>query len=404
MSIRAFFFRFNTRAVLFGLAILPIASYSTVNAQITAADSSSVKPKNKFGLKVFRDSLDGQLDMSSFLIDFHGFIPIPQLITQPALGHIGIMFTPVFIQPNKHPVKGKYTPPDITAAFIGITANKTWGFGAIRTASLPKQHLKYRVGAAYGDVNMDFYRTLPVLGEQEFAFNFHMSAIFGVLLRQIGETDLYAGLEYIYLHNKVYPQFESETFPDFAQQLDLSNNISSVGVNIDFDKRDNVFTPDKGLYITSDFRTSAPWIGSDYNFHNFHFGAFQYFQTTHHWVSGFRFETLLQFGDAPFYLMPSVALRGVPMARYQGNQTYVIETEQRYDFSLRWSALVFGGLAKAPTKEIDFSEAKLVHNYGTGFRYLIARKFKLRTGIDVAWSNEDFGWYIVFGSMWNDRN
>jgi hypothetical protein len=31
--------------------------------------------------------------------------------------------------------------------------------------------------------------------------------------------------------------------------------------------------------------------------------------------------------------------------------------------------------------------------------------FKLRTGVDVAWSNNgDFGWYIVFGCAWNNFN
>ena len=87
------------------------------------------------------------------MIDYNGFIPVPQIVTEPALGGIGLMLTPVFIKPNKVQVKGKYTPPNITAVFIGYTANKTWGFGGVRIASLPKHHLKYRVGAVYGDVH-----------------------------------------------------------------------------------------------------------------------------------------------------------------------------------------------------------------------------------------------------------
>jgi hypothetical protein len=128
--------------------------------------SGRMLSQDKLNMGVFRDSLDGKLDMSRFLIDYHGFIPMPQIITEPALGHFGLMLTPVFIKPNKVPVEDKYVPPDITAAFVGYTANKTWGFGAMRMASLPRQHLKYRVGAAYGDINMDFYRTLPEVGWQ----------------------------------------------------------------------------------------------------------------------------------------------------------------------------------------------------------------------------------------------
>ncbi len=376
----------------------------TATAQNKASDGSSEDSREKFSMKVFKDSLDGNLDMSDFLIHYHGFIPIIGLITEPALGDIGVMITPVFIQPNKYQKKGKYIPPDITAAFVGYTGNKTWGFGGMRVASLPKYHLKYRVGAAYGNVNMNFYRTLPVVGEHQFSFNMNMSGAFAQVLRQVGNTELYIGLEYFYLHSKVHPQFNIPEFPDFASDADFVNNISNMGINLEFDKRDNVFTPNKGLYITSDFRVSGGWTGSDYDFQNFHIGAFQYFQFVPKWVSGFRFESNLQFGDAPFYIKPQIALRGVPLARYQGDQTYVLETEQRYDFSLRWSGVAFVGTAKAPTEEVSFKDAEWVYNYGTGFRYLIARKFGLRGGLDVAWSNDDFGWYVVFGSAWNNRN
>ena len=360
--------------------------------------------KEKFSMAVFKDSLDGKLDLSDFLINYHGFIPVANFITEPALGGIGVMFTPIFIKPNKHQVPGKYTPPDITAGGVGYTGNKTWGVGAMRIASLPKQHLKYRVGGGYGDVNMDFFRNLPVVGEQQFAFNFNTAAFFANVLRQVGETDLYLGVQYLYLRNKVKPEFAHINLPDFVDNKALDNNLSSVGVNLQFDKRDNVFTPNTGLYISSAFRVNAGWTGSDYNYRNWMISGLQYLQLADKWVSGFRFEGNLQFGDAPFYLQPGVNLRGVPMARYQGDQTYLVETEQRYDITPRWSAVAFLGTAKAISDRVTFDDADWVYNYGTGFRYLIARKFGVRTGIDVAWSNDDFGWYIVFGSAWNNRN
>ncbi|MFL0352140.1 BamA/TamA family outer membrane protein [Xanthomarina sp. GH4-25] len=366
---------------------------------------NSSKDKNqKFSLKVLKDSLDGQLDMSDALIDYNGFIPVPQIVTEPALGGLGLMLAPVFIKPNKVQEEGKYIPPNITAGFIGYTANKTWGFGGMRMASLPKYHLKYRVGAVYGDVNMDFYRNLPLVGEQEFNFNFRIIGAFASVLREISDTGLFLGLEYFYGLNKITPEFEHFELPDFVKEKDLKSNISSLGVNMEYDKRDNVFTPDSGWYITSEYRVNADWTGSDYNFQNFNLAIIKYFQVSPKWVSGLRLDTQFQFGDAPFYLEPSVSLRGVPMARYQGNQVYVLETEQRYDFAFRWSAIGFAGLAKAPTEKVSFNDSLLVYNYGGGFRYLIARKFKIRTGIDVAWSNGDFGWYVVFGCAWNNRN
>jgi hypothetical protein len=369
-----------------------------------AASAQDAPDKEKLSMKVFKDSLDGSLDLSDFLIHYNGFIPVAQLVTEPALGGIGVLLTPVFIKPNKNQDLGRFVPPDITAAFVGVTGNKTWGIGAIRIASLPKQHLKYRLGVVYGDVNMDFYRNFPVIGEQKYAFNFNTTAAFGSILRQIADTQLFLGLEYMYVHNKVKPEFGFDNLPDFVDDKSLDNNLSNVGLLLEFDKRDNVFTPNKGLYVASSYKMNASWTGSDYTYQNWNMAVFQYFQFSPKWVSGFRAEGRLQFNNAPFYLKPSIMLRGVPIARYQGDETYVVETEQRYDFTKRWSAVGFVGAGKAPTKEVSFSDAELVYNYGTGFRYLIARKFGIRTGVDVAWSNEDFGWYIIFGSAWNNRN
>src|SRR5690606_33256548 len=154
-----------------GLLILTFCFNQAISQSKNDQNKSTSNQNKKLNFKVLKDSLDGKLDMSDFLIDYHGFIPVPQIITEPALGSIGIMLAPVFIHPNNVNVKDKYIPPDITAAFIGYTGNKSWGFGAMRMATLPNYHLKYRAGAVYGDVNMDFYRTFPFLGEQRFDFN-----------------------------------------------------------------------------------------------------------------------------------------------------------------------------------------------------------------------------------------
>jgi hypothetical protein len=107
------------------------------------------------------------------------------------------------------------------------------------------------------------------------------------------------------------------------------------------------------------------------------------------------------FNDPPFYFLPGINMRGIPAARYQGQTTALIETEQRYDFNLRWSGILFAGMGKAIDKEETFSSADLEFSAGAGFRYLLARVFKIRAGIDLAAGSGGFGYYIVFGQSWN---
>jgi len=48
---------------------------------------------------VFRDPEDGRLDMSEWLLTKKGFLPIPIIITEPALGYGGGLVLAFFSQP-----------------------------------------------------------------------------------------------------------------------------------------------------------------------------------------------------------------------------------------------------------------------------------------------------------------
>jgi hypothetical protein len=60
----------------------------------------------------------------------------------------------------------------------------------------------------------------------------------------------------------------------------------------------------------------------------------------------------------------------------------------------------FGGTGKAFDDWNQFGNANWIFSYGGGFRYLLARKFKLRAGVDLAHGAGGWAYYIVFGSNW----
>ena len=116
---------------------------------IFASITMAQEKKKKISLK---DSIDHAFDLSDFIIDANGFVPIPILITEPAVGGFGGGLVPVFM--NKRPpyidsVKGKrmVTPiaPDITGAAAAYTVNKTWVLAAFRSGTLVKSRIKYLI-------------------------------------------------------------------------------------------------------------------------------------------------------------------------------------------------------------------------------------------------------------------
>jgi len=78
----------------------------------------------------------------------------------------------------------------------------------------------------------------------------------------------------------------------------------------------------------------------------------------------------------------------------------MINTEWRWDFTSRFSLVGFGGTGKAIQDDSNFNDSDWRFSGGAGGRYLIARKLKLRMGLDVAHGPEDWAYYIVFGTSW----
>lgn len=354
-------------------------------------------------LSSMRDSLDGKLDMSDWVLDAHGFIPIPVLITEPALGGIGGALIPVFITRNApyvdtvgNQVITERVRPNIYALGGAYTANGTWLGAGAAMGVIRSWRANYRLASGFANVNMEFYHDLSDGETRSFEFNIQALPVYGQLIKQLWRgSNWYAGLNYLFLKTEL-----KRTNAEFHTPDEVKADISRLGVLVEFDKRDNIFTPNRGFRWNTQVSRSDDWLGSDYNYTQASSAAFAWLPVASRFTAGFRAEYQEVWGDEPFYLMPFINMRGIPVARYQGEITTLAETEWRYDFKVRWSVLAFGGAGKAMGEWSEFSDADWRASGGAGFRYLIARKLKLRMGVDIAHGPEDFAYYVVFGTSW----
>jgi hypothetical protein len=354
-----------------------------------------------------KDSLDGKLDVSDYMIESHGIIPIPIIITEPALGGFGGAIAPIYIKrrtPYTDSINGqlKLTPvqPDVTGGIAVYTVNNTWVTFGFRAGTFKKWKIKYVVGGGYADVNIAFYRTFEHVGERKLQFNVKAAPILLQGIKRIGHSRWYAGLKYVIFKSSLHYE-GNDTLGALAKVVEKSNLVSELGPVVEIDNRDNIFTPDKGIKFHLDAMRSDNIFGSDFDFWRINYYGFGYLPLASNLTGGLRVEGAHSAGDIPFYLQPFINMRGVPAMRYQGKATMLTEGELRWDFLYRWSAITFSGLGKAFDEWADFGSANWVVSYGAGFRYLLARKFKLRMGVDLAHGADGFAYYIIFGSNWN---
>jgi hypothetical protein len=352
---------------------------------------------------LFTDPQDGAFDTSEWLLDRKGFLPVPIIITEPAVGSGGgaalLFFRESIRESREHAVeRGRLTPPDIYGAALAATANGTTVAGAFGMVTFSEEHWRWRGGVARPDVNLDFYGAGGNLGTGTSRIGYNLEGLISTqqLMRRLGESENFVGVRWIYLDLEA--RFDaSQPQPPLAP-AGRAVRSSGLGVTFEHDSRDNFFTASRGWrgYLESIFY--SPDFGSDNKYEMYRANAFGYVPLGGPFVLGGRVDARAARGDVPFYQLPFVEMRGIPAVRYQDENVALIETELRWNVTERWAVVGFAGTAR--TWGTHFSDADSISSAGAGFRYLIARRLGIYMGLDVARGPEETAFYIQAGSAW----
>jgi hypothetical protein len=176
--------------------------------------------------------------------------------------------------------------------------------------------------------------------------------------------------------------------------------VSAPAAVVEFDTRDNVFTPTRGIYAEGSWLASREALGATDDFERFQQVVIGWHPLRHDVTLGARANYSWSSDGTPFFLRPFVQLRGVPAMWYQGDQDASIEVETRWQFSGRWSVVAFGGAGTTRINRDTYSDTRSVGSGGLGFRYALASRFGLHAGIDVAHSPGTTAVYFVIGNAW----
>jgi hypothetical protein len=306
----------------------------------------------------------------------------------------------MFLRPRKEAGEEGWARPDISAVGAFGTQNGTWGtFGADATRWLDGR-LRTLAGAGTGQVNLDFYGLGPDPSSLNQKVRYSLQFVGAVAQAnwQLAPKSAWAiGLRYVYAD--VDPKLRDEPiFPGLVNRIRVK--ISAPTPILEFDTRDNIFTPTRGLYAESSWFASRDALGASVDFERFDQLLIGWHPVSHDVTLGAYGNYAWSSAGTPFFLRPYVQLRGVPAMRYQGDQAASLEMEARWQFYERWSVVVFGGAGMTRTTRNAFSTTQNVGSGGFGFRYELARKFAMNAGIDLAHSPGTTAVYFVVGNAW----
>jgi len=380
---------------------------------LSGSDESNVTKETGFfnvDKQLFVSDEDGKFDVSAFLSTKYGFMPMPIIITEPAVGY-GAGLNVMFLHDSIASSMERKSPPSISGVVAAGTENGT-RFGAAYHLGFWKEDT-IRTTTAVGamDVNMNFY-----LRDLGLDMNLKGYMAYQELMYRIGTSDFFLGGNYLYVD--LESKRNDGRLPILDRFFEREFKMGALSAVVQYDTRDNIFTPSEGLFAKANLRRVDESFGGNENFWRYGAKAFYFHPVLDKVIFGLRIEgeavDASDGDDIPFVAYPSINMRGIQAMRYQGENILLGEMQLRWEFIERWNLVLFGGSGKVFGEEnryefgtgvvkedVSFKDAPSHWAAGVGFRYELARKFGLWGGLDFATNEEnDFAFYITVGSAW----
>jgi hypothetical protein len=345
---------------------------------------------------------DGQIDASDMLAKRGGFLPVPMIITEPALGYgggLGALFFHGGNPLSKERAPGERNIPPSISAVVGLATENGSKAGLLAHFGVFKQdHIRYTGVLAAASLNLDYWGTTGRPRPDPLQYGVSGALTFHRVLFRLGDSPLFVGGEASY--SKQNAEFEPLILPPDAPPRKLDQSDAGVGVISEFETLDNIFTPTRGMKARVLGKMFSKSLGGDNDRETLDVESFGYIPTGKRVIFGIRGDLKFTDGTTPFYLLPYVDLRGLPALKYTGKHVASGELEGRFNVYGRWSVVAFGGLGFVSDKPSQLLNADAVGTKGAGFRYLIAERYSIHMGVDYARGPDDYAIYIVVGNAW----
>ena len=386
-----------------GLVGLAVATFGAVVAAGGVASAAEAPASGAPASEAAAADPPG-FDMSDWLLDRKGFLPVPIVITEPAVGYGGGLAFLFFRESLREAAEKKAagrpaTPPNIYAAALAATENGTKFGGGGALLTFKDDRWRYRGAIGNADANLTFYGQGSDLGTGDDSIEFNLDGWLSSqeAMYRLGGSNHFVTGRWIYLD--LESRFDDDQAAPILSDDQRTARDSGIGGSWEYDSRDTIFTPSRGQLASVETIFYEPSFGGENAFRTARAHLFAYLPAGRRFVVGMRADARAARGDVPFYQLPYIDLRGIPALRYQDSNAAVLEAELRWNVTPRWAAVAFAGAGRAWGREA-WDEAGTPDAQGIGFRYLIASRLKMYTGVDYAVGPEEHVWYLQVGSGW----
>ncbi|MFD2201627.1 BamA/TamA family outer membrane protein [Shivajiella indica] len=209
-------------------------------------------------------------------------------------------------------------------------------------------------------------------------------------LRRIGKG-IYIGPRYEFRADDIYNRveggvLETSKVPGYDGQL-----LSGIGLNLNYDTRDNIFQPTKGWYNRLAWMGFTPVLGSNFTFNQYTLDFRKYFKTFGNQVLALQSWWSFTTGGPTFQHISLIGgsdrMRGFFEGRFRDNHAQVQQAEYRIPIYRNLGLVVFGHAGQVAREVGEFNMRRMRYGAGFGFRYKI-NKEGLNIRLDIAFGDQ----------------
>ena len=168
--------------------------------------------------------------------------------------------------------------------------------------------------------------------------------------------------------------------------------LSGAGPVYNFDSRDDIFYPTRGVWAEAEFFVNNKALGSDFNFTRTSLDAAHYLSLSRKSVLATNLWLVLLGGNVPFQQLAFIGgpkkMRGYFEGRLRDKNLWMLQAEYRRTLPRRFGFAVFSGIGAVSEQPDDLLRRQVHFTYGAGIRYRISKKDHVNIRLDIA-ANED---------------
>jgi len=212
-------------------------------------------------------------------------------------------------------------------------------------------------------------------------------------------SKLYVGLQYEFEHSKIIKVENNGQLVKGEIEGSKGGTTSGMGAVINWDDRDSIIYPTRGIFCQLSANLFNQALGSDYNYNKFNLDFRQYSTLFFSHVLASQGYINIITGNPPFQKLSLLGgqniFRGYYQGRYRDKNMIVFQTEYRMPIMWGFGLVGFVGIGDVADKMSNFKFGNFKYSIGLGIRYQISREEGTNLRLDFGFGKKSSGVYIT---------